>query len=51
MTLVDDYGYVIVVSWLVLMAVWVVGAFTDKRDVSSSPRIFVGSGRSFYWGS
>ncbi len=31
-----DYGYVIIASWLVLMAVWVLGAFTAKRDVSSS---------------
>lgn len=30
-----DYGYVIVISWLVLIAVWVVGAFTAKRDASS----------------
>lgn len=35
----DDYGYVIVASWFVLMAVWVVGSFTAKPDVSSSPRI------------
>ena len=34
-----DYGYVIVASWLVLMAVWVIGAFTAKPDASSSPRI------------
>ena len=40
MTLVDDYGYVIVVSWLLLMAVWVLGAFTEKRDVSGGSRIF-----------
>jgi protein-S-isoprenylcysteine O-methyltransferase Ste14 len=40
MTLVDDYGYVIVVSWLLLMAVWVLGAFTAKRDVSGGSRIF-----------
>ena len=33
------YGYVIVASWLILMAVWVVGAFFAKPDVSSSPRI------------
>ncbi len=31
-----DYGYVIVVSWLVLITVWVVGSFTAKRDISSS---------------
>ena len=29
-----DYGYVIVASWLVLMAVWVVGSLTAKRDAS-----------------
>jgi protein-S-isoprenylcysteine O-methyltransferase Ste14 len=34
-----DYGYVIVASWLILITVWVVGAFTAKRDVGSSPRI------------
>jgi protein-S-isoprenylcysteine O-methyltransferase Ste14 len=34
-----DYGYVIVVSWLVLVTVWVLGSFTAKRDVGSSPRI------------
>jgi protein-S-isoprenylcysteine O-methyltransferase Ste14 len=34
-----DYGYVIVASWLVLMTVWVLGAFTAKRDVSSSSGI------------
>jgi protein-S-isoprenylcysteine O-methyltransferase Ste14 len=34
-----NYGYVIVASWLVLMAVWVLGAFTAKRDVSSGSRI------------
>jgi protein-S-isoprenylcysteine O-methyltransferase len=34
-----DYGYVIVVSWLALMAVWVFGSFTTKRDASSRPRI------------
>jgi len=33
------YGYVIVASWLILMAVWVLGAFTAKRDISSSPSI------------
>ncbi|MGB7957739.1 MAG: isoprenylcysteine carboxylmethyltransferase family protein [Minisyncoccia bacterium] len=33
------YGYVIVASWLVLIAVWVVGAFTAKPDIGSSPRI------------
>jgi protein-S-isoprenylcysteine O-methyltransferase Ste14 len=31
-----DYGYIIVASWLILMVVWVIGAFTAKRDVSSS---------------
>ncbi len=30
-----DYGYVIIASWLVLITVWVVGAFTAKRDASS----------------
>lgn len=35
-----DYGYVMVASWLVLVTVWVLGAFTAKHDVSSSPRIF-----------
>ncbi len=40
MILMYDYGYVIVVSWLILMAVWVLGAFAAKRDFSSSPRIF-----------
>jgi protein-S-isoprenylcysteine O-methyltransferase Ste14 len=34
-----DYGYVIVASWLVLMAVWVMGALTAKRDASSHSRI------------
>ncbi len=33
------YGYVIVASWLILMAVWVGGNFTAKPDVSSRPRI------------
>ena len=33
------YGYVIVASWLILMAVWVVGGFTAKPDVGGSPRI------------
>ncbi len=36
-----DYGYVIVASWLVLIVVWVLGAFTAKRDVASSPRIIL----------
>ena len=35
----DGYGYVIVASWLILMVVWVIGAFTAKRDVSSGPSI------------
>jgi protein-S-isoprenylcysteine O-methyltransferase Ste14 len=30
-----SYGYIIVASWLVLMTVWVIGAFTAKRDASS----------------
>ena len=34
-----DYGYVIVASWLVLITVWVLGAFTAKRDVRSSSSI------------
>jgi protein-S-isoprenylcysteine O-methyltransferase Ste14 len=34
-----DYGYVIIASWLVLITVWVLGAFTAKPDVGSSPRI------------
>ena len=34
-----DYGYVIVTSWLVLITVWVLGAFTAKRDVSSGSPI------------
>ncbi len=34
-----DYGYVIVASWLVLITVWVIGGFTAKPDVGSSPRI------------
>ena len=34
-----DYGYVIVASWLVLIMVWVLGSFTAKRDVASSPNI------------
>lgn len=34
-----DYGYVIVASWLVLIVVWVLGAFTAKPDIGSSPRI------------
>ena len=33
-----DYGYVIVASWLVLITVWVIGAFTAKRDASSHPK-------------
>ena len=36
-----DYGYVIVASWMVLITVWVVGSFTAKRDVSSSPSILL----------
>jgi protein-S-isoprenylcysteine O-methyltransferase Ste14 len=36
---VYDYGYVIVASWFALMTVWVIGAFTAKRDVSTSPTI------------
>ena len=35
----NAYGYVIVASWLILMAVWVIGAFTAKRDVSSGSNI------------
>ncbi|MGD1003041.1 MAG: isoprenylcysteine carboxylmethyltransferase family protein [Minisyncoccia bacterium] len=31
-----DYGYVIIASWLALIAVWIVGSFTAKRDVGSS---------------
>jgi protein-S-isoprenylcysteine O-methyltransferase Ste14 len=34
-----DYGYIIVASWLALITVWVVGSFTAKRDVGSSPRV------------
>jgi protein-S-isoprenylcysteine O-methyltransferase Ste14 len=34
-----DYGYVIVAGWLVLITVWVIGSFTVKRDIGSSPRI------------
>ena len=34
------YGYVIVASWLVLMTVWVLGAFTAKPDVASRSIIF-----------
>ncbi len=34
------YGYVIVASWLILIAVWVIGAFTAKRDASSGSVIF-----------
>jgi protein-S-isoprenylcysteine O-methyltransferase Ste14 len=33
-----DYGYVIVASWLILIAVWAVGSFTAKPDVGSSRR-------------
>jgi protein-S-isoprenylcysteine O-methyltransferase Ste14 len=29
------YGYVIIASWLILITVWVVGAFTAKPDASS----------------
>jgi len=29
------YGYVIVAGWLILMVVWVVGAFKASRDISS----------------
>ena len=44
------YGYVIVASWLVLIAVWVVGAFTAKPDIAKRAHAsFVGSGRSPYW--
>ena len=40
-----DYGYVIVASWLVLIVVWVLGAFTAKRDVAKQPKNHsVGSG-------
>lgn len=39
MNLMYDYGYFIVASWLILIVVWVLGAFTAKRDVSSSPSI------------
>lgn len=35
-----DYGYVIIASWAALIAVWVVGAFTAKGDVSSGSRVF-----------
>lgn len=35
----DAYGYVIVASWLILVTVWVIGAFTAKPDVGSGPRI------------
>ena len=34
-----DYGYVIIVSWLVLITVWVMGALTAKPDAGSSPRM------------
>jgi protein-S-isoprenylcysteine O-methyltransferase Ste14 len=30
-----DYGYIIVASWLIFIAVWIIGAFTAKRDVGS----------------
>lgn len=33
-----DYGSVIVASWLILMAVWVLGASTAKRDASGRSR-------------
>ena len=33
-----DYGYVIVASWLILIAVWAIGSFTAKPDVGSSRR-------------
>ncbi len=39
MTPMYDYGYVIVASWLALIIVWVLGAFTAKPDVGSSLRI------------
>lgn len=29
------YGYVIIVSWLILITVWVIGAFTAKPDASN----------------
>ncbi len=35
----SDYGYVIVASWLVLITVWVIGAFTAKRDASNRSSI------------
>ena len=34
-----NYGYVIIASWLVLIAIWVIGAFTARRDISDSSRI------------
>jgi protein-S-isoprenylcysteine O-methyltransferase Ste14 len=33
------YGYIIIVSWLILIAVWVLGSFIAKRDVSSNSSI------------
>jgi len=37
--MIGMYGYVIVASWLILMAVWVLGAFTAKRDASGGSAI------------
>jgi hypothetical protein len=34
-----SYGHVIVASWLFLMVVWVLGAFTAERNVSSKSSI------------
>ena len=34
-----DYGYIIVASWVTLMTIWALGAFTAKRDASSGSRV------------
>ncbi len=44
------FGYVIVASWLLLMVVWVLGAFAAKRDVSSSSSIVRWLGQLFLLG-
>jgi protein-S-isoprenylcysteine O-methyltransferase Ste14 len=33
------FGYIIVASWIILVVVWVLGAFTARRDVSSNSSI------------
>jgi protein-S-isoprenylcysteine O-methyltransferase Ste14 len=33
------YGYVIVASWLILIAIWVIGSFAAKPDIGSGSRV------------